>query len=86
MDAMQQALDNLRKKIASLNRKTLPKVVTTTPLNLLLQVTPALPSALALLAGSDMLSPATILNVCEKDFKDLPEKNGLSYVITIGKA
>ena len=86
MDTMQQALDNLRKKIASLNRKTLPKVVTTTPLNLLLQVTPALPSALALLAGSDMLSPATILNVCEKDFKDLPEKNGLSYVITIGKA
>jgi hypothetical protein len=86
MDNMQQALDNLRKKISSLNRKTIPKVVATKPLNLLLHVTPSLPPALALLGGSDVFSPTTILNTCEKDFKDLPEKNGLSYVITIGNA
>ena len=86
MDTLQRALGNLRKKISSLNRKTIPKVIATKPLNLLLQVTPSLPPALALLAGPDIFSPATILNAYEKDFKDLPEKNGLSYVITMGKA
>jgi len=86
MDTVQQALDNLHKKISSLNRKTIPKVIAAKPLNLLLQVTPYLPPALALLAGPDMFSPATFLNTCEKEFKDLPEKNGLSYTITIGNA
>jgi hypothetical protein len=86
MDTMQRALDNLRRKIASLNRKTIPKVVATTPLKLLLQVTPSLPPALALLAGTDISSPATILNAHEKGCTDLPEKNSLSYVITMGKA
>ena len=86
MDTVQQALDNLRKKISSLNRKELPKVVAASPLNLLLRVSPSLPPAIALLAGSDVFSPATILNACEKEFKDLPEKNGLSYGITIGNA
>ena len=86
MDTMQQALDNLHKKISSLHRKTIPKVLARTPLNLLLQVSPSLPPALALLAGPDIFSPTTLLNMCEKDCQDLPEKNGLSYVITIGNA
>ena len=86
MDTMQRALDNLRKKISSLNRKAIPKVVVAKPLNLLLQVAPSLPPALALLAGPDIFSPTTILNTYAKDGKDVPEKNSLSYMITIGKA
>jgi len=86
MDTVQESLDNLRKKISSLNRKAIPKIVAAPPLNLLLQVTPSLPSALALLAGPDKFAPAAFVNMCEKEFKDLPEKNGLSFVITTGKA
>ena len=86
MDAVQQALEHLRGKISSLDRKKIPKVVARSPLNLLLQVTPSLPPALALLAGPDKFSPAAFVNMCEKEFKGLPEKNGLSFVITIGNA
>lgn len=86
MDTVQQALENLRGKIATLDRKKMPKVVAKSPLSLLLQVAPSLPPALALLAGPGIFSPTTILNTYAKDGKDLPEKNSLSYMITTGKA
>jgi len=85
-DNIQPIINNLHKKISSLNRKTIPRVLVATALNMFLCINPSLPPALAILACPDVFSLTTILNNYRKEYKDITEKNGLSYLIKIGNA
>jgi len=85
-DNIQPTINNLHKKISSLNRKTIPRVLVATALNMFLCINPSLPPALAILACPDVFSLTTILNNYRKEYKDITEKNGLSYLIKIGNA
>jgi len=80
---IQPIISDMRKKLSYLDKKTIPKIISATALNLYLCINPSLPPALAILACPDILSLTKIWQNYKKEYKEIMEKNGFSLLLKI---
>ena len=85
-DKIRPSVDDLRKKLSSVDLRTAVKIPIATAITLYLVVNPSLPPALAILACPDLLSLTKIFEDYRREYKQISEKNGFSLLIKINNA